>query len=93
MESVCSCETSIGLNGVILLFFNINILLNDQGLSFCKVRTEFVIIILLNRVFQRLRDSLVLVGLKTECDQSGSAFVHKVSGIEVMHERVIDHAK
>jgi hypothetical protein len=33
MESVCSCETSIGLDGVILLFFNINILLNDQGLT------------------------------------------------------------
>jgi hypothetical protein len=75
------------------LFFSINILLNDQDLFFCEVGTEFVIIILLRRVFQRLTDSVVLIGLKTECGQSGSAFVHKVSGIEVIHERVIDHAK
>jgi hypothetical protein len=92
MESVCSSEISIGLARVIL-FFSINILLNDQEFSFCEVGIGFVIIILLNRMFQGLRDSLVLVGLKTECDQSDSAFVHKVSGIEVMHERVIDHAK
>lgn len=44
-------------------------------------------------MFQRLRGSLVLIGVETECDQSDSAFVHKVSGIEVIHERVIDHAK
>jgi hypothetical protein len=35
----------------------------------------------------------VLVALETECGQSASALVHKVSGIEVTYKRVIDHAE